>query len=314
MNFNISEKTAEILKDNDLDFEILKMPTAIVKGSYQLDGDLNMTLGDDAKLVMSPYFNLVNGKSNEILHTVKGGYRVSQNDEVVEKVLRGIEPFGDKLSVNKAGSLNGGRRVYIQLAIEGDAHINGDTIKRYVTIIDSNDGSTGLSVGVGNMTMSCTNQFFQFYKGGQRFKHTASIDEQIKKLPSMIELSLGDSMKQIELFKRFESSKCSRDLAHGLVRELLGVDRKMSQAELGEASTRKINSMHELYAQIETEMNSKGANLWGLFSGATRWTTHHKSCPSKENGRIDSLMNGTNYRTNQQALAYVDSLEGSLTL
>ena len=48
MNFNISEKTAAILKDNDLDFEILKMPTAIVKGSYQLDGDLNMTLGDDA--------------------------------------------------------------------------------------------------------------------------------------------------------------------------------------------------------------------------------------------------------------------------
>ena len=81
----------------------------------------------------------------------------------------------------------------MQLQIEGDSKVGDDIIKRYVTVIDSNDGSTGLSVGIGDFTMSCQNQFFRFYKeGNAKFRHTATLNEKIKSIPTLIETALND--------------------------------------------------------------------------------------------------------------------------
>jgi hypothetical protein len=304
-NFNISDKTNEILTQHGLDFEILKQSTGRIEGGFNIDANGIITLNEGSELKVSPYLNLVNGRTHEVLNSVKQGYEVSQNAEIVEKVVRGMEPFGDKLTVQKAGSLHGGRKVFLQLAIDGMAKVGGDSLKRFVTVIDSNDGSTSLSVGIGNLTMSCSNQFFKFYKAGSKFRHTASLKAQIAQLPTMIEEALAQDLRMIELFNNFQSSKCSRELSHTLVNELLGVSNRSSQKELSELSTRKSNAMDALYRNIETEMNGKGENLWGLFSGVTRWTTHEKSHPTRENGHLESLMIGTNRGTTDKALETV---------
>lgn len=126
----INERVNEILVNNNLDFRIEKEMLLSATGRP------------------TPYYGLFNSKSGECINSVKEGYTVSQNDEVIELVLRGMEGFGE-LSVQKAGSLNGGRKVFVQLAIEGLQKVGDERIKRYVTIIDSNDGSTGLGVSIG---------------------------------------------------------------------------------------------------------------------------------------------------------------------
>ena len=284
---SIQDRANEILIANGLDFNILKLPMVAVLPDRNVDTD---------------YFGLFNEKEQKIIHTVKGGYTVSQNKDIVEMVLRGMEGFGE-LSVHKAGSLNEGRKVFIQLAIEGHSKVGNDIIKKYVTIIDSNDGSTSLSVGIGNLTMSCSNQFWKFYKRGEmKAKHTATIADKIKELPNLIEIALEENLKMIEIFNKFQSTAVSRELAHKMVKELLGFDRLMVESEEKEVSTRSLNIMTGLYSAIDTEMNSKTNSLWGLFSGITRWTTHDNSAPKRENGRIESGMLGNNYRYNQKAL------------
>ena len=57
-------------------------------------------------------------------------------------------------------------------------------------------------------------------------------------------------------------------------------------------------------------MNDKGENLWGLHSGVTRWTTHDKSAPRRENGRVESLIVGTNYKVNQSSLEFAKMIMG----
>lgn len=250
------------------------------------------------------YYGLFNDKSGECINTVKEGYTVSQNDEIVELVLRGIEGFGE-LSVSKAGSINGGRKVFLQLAIEGYSLVGSENIKRYVTVIDSNDGSTGLSVGVGEVVMSCQNQFFKFYKKGQsKFRHTASLIERIKEIPRLIELSLSESLKLTETYKAFQSNEVSRSLANEMVKHILGFDKNMSIRTESKISSRSLKSMESLYNHIDKEMNQKGNNLFGLFSGVTSWTTHEKSAPKRENGREESLMLGANYKTNEEAFKF----------
>lgn len=293
----LQERVNEILKANQLDFNIVKLPmVGLLPNGTGIDSE-----GEIVQLnqeVETPYFGLYNDKSQKVINTVKAGYTVSQNSEIVEMVLRGSEPFGD-LSVKKAGSLNGGRKVFIQLGVDGFANVGNDRIKRNITVIDSNDGSTGLSVGIGDLTMSCSNQFYHFYKSGQmKARHTASIESKIKELPKLIELALSESMRQIAIYNQFISTACSRSLANELVNELLGFDRTSSDTILNEVATRSMNVMESLYANIETEMNSKGNNLWGLHSGVTRWTTHDRSAPKRDNGRIESSMLGTGAKMN----------------
>lgn len=282
----VKNKVNEILVAHNLDFRIEKERLLSATGKE------------------TPFFGLFNDKTGECINSVKEGYTVSQNDEIVELVLNGIQGFGE-LSVSKAGALNGGRKVFLQLGIDGMSKVGDERIKRYVTIIDSNDGSTGLSVGIGELVMSCSNQFFKFYKSGQsKLRHTASLTQRIKEIPYLIEMALLESLKLTETYKHFQSTPLTKGLADEMVRHILGFDKTMSIKTESELSTRSLNAMETLYGHIKKETNQKGDNLFGLFSGVTSWTTHEKSAPRRENGREESMMTGTNYRTNEQGLQF----------
>lgn len=282
----------EILVNNGLDFSIEKAPL--------------FALNSQGVQVPSPYFGLINSKTNEVINTVKEGYTVSQNADVVELVLRGSESFGE-LSVQKGGSLFGGRKVFIQLAIEGDGIVGNDRIKRYVTVLDSNDGSTSLSIGIGDLTMSCSNQFAKFYKLGEaKFRHSASLVEKLKTIPQLIELALGESLKQIQLYNQLANHSVSKDLTDQIVKYVLGFDRQFTAMDvLAEKSSRSINTMDKLYNHIEREIADKGRNLWGLHSGITSYTTHEISVPKRDNARIESVLVGGGYKMNQDSLEFV---------
>ena len=286
------DKVNEILTKTGLDFTIHKE---------------QMTTEFGGKVIPTPYFALINGKSGEVINSVKSGYTISQNDEIVSMVVDGMANFGSKLSIQNGGSLNGGKRVFLQMAIEGNAKVGSDILKRFVTIVDSNDGSSGLSVGVGDLTMSCSNQFFMFSKLGQsRFRHTATIEHRIKEIPQLIQNALAESLKLVELYNAFQSTPCSRELAHKMVNHLLGFDKtSLSIKEFADLSSKSENAMNSLYDNIEHQMNDKGLNLWGLHSGVTRWTTHSKRAPKRENGRIESSMMSTNYKANHQSLQFM---------
>ena len=291
MNNSVSNPSVQdILTSTGLDFRILKERMSCVVGG---------------NIVPTPYFALINDATGGVINSVKSGYTISQNEDIVKMVVEGMKDFGN-LSVKKGGSLGGGKKVFLQLAIEGDAKVGNDTIKRYVTIIDSNDGSSSLSVGVGDLTMSCANQFFAFSKlGTSRFRHTATLEQKMKEIPSLIRVALAESMKMMELYSAFQSTACSRNLAHSMVNSLLGFDKStMTKQEYADLSGKGRNAMESLYDNIHHQMNDKGDNLWGLHSGVTRWTTHHKTAPTRENGRIESILLGTNYKVNQKSLEF----------
>lgn len=278
-----NSKVQEILVENGLDFHIEKAPLVAI------DADGNQ--------LITPYFGLINTSTKEVINTCKEGYTVSQNSDVVEMVLKGMEKFGNELKVSKAGSINGGRRVFMQLEINGTSKVGNDLVKQYVTIIDSNDGSTGLSVGIGDLVAHCTNQFFKFYaKGNAKFRHTATLNQKIASIPYLIETALDESMNQIKIYNRFISTELTKNLADKMVKEVLGYDRVFTSVdELAKLTQRSNSMMDTLYSNIETEINECGNNLWGLFNGLTRYTTHEMSAPKRDNGKIESLISGTAY-------------------
>jgi hypothetical protein len=295
----IQTQVQKILVENGLDFEIQKVPL--------------FAFGKDFSTIETSYFGLLNTKSGEVINSVKEGYTISQNSEVVEMVLRGIAPFSDKLDVSFGGALNGGRKVFLQLKIEGKKKVGNDTLTQYVTIIDSNDGSTSLSIGIGDICMRCQNQFFKFYKAGNaKFRHTATIEQRIKEIPMLIEIALNESLRQIELYNKFVSTPVTRSLANQMIKSLIGYDREFTAMdELSKKSTKAINILDAISTDIETEFNQVGLNAWALLGGITRYTTHTQSVPKRENSRNESLMSGGGYKLNQKALEFVTELVGA---
>ncbi len=272
-------KTKQILKDNGLDFTIEK----------------EQLIGKDSGRI-TPYYGLYNGKTNECINTCKVGYTVSQNEDILNMVLKGISKFGNQLSVSKAGSINGGRRVFLQLAIDAKSKVGDDIITRYVTILDSNDGSTSLSVGIGDEVAHCTNQFFKFYKAGEaKFRHTATIEQKIETIPHLIELALGKSLEQIKIYNKFQSTPLTKALAEKVIDEVLSFENVLNL-------TARQQIIHDnLMTAIKIEKEYCGDTVWGLFNGITRFTTHMQSVPKRNNGREESLINGTAYNKAMKA-------------
>lgn len=272
----MDNQVKEILKAHGLDFRIDKRAL--------------FGINDEGSQLITPYFGLFNTKSGECINTCKAGYHVSQNEDIVDMVLQGTSKFGSKLNVTKAGSINGGRRVYLQLEISGKGKVGDDTVTQYVTIIDSNDGSTSLSVGIGDINMHCENQFFKFYKAGEaKFRHTATLEQKIASIPDLIEIALGKSMEQIKVYNKFVSTPLTKALAAKVIKEVL-------QFEAVDMTGRQQIIHDNLLNAIKIEKEYCGDNLWGLFNGVTRFTTHHQSAPKRTNGREESLINGTAYR------------------
>jgi len=297
----LKAKVQEILKAHGLDFVIAKHQSKSVDAEgVIIEGQIN------------PYFNLMNLKTLEVINTCKEGYTISQNEEIVELVLRGMEGFGDLLRVTKAGTLNGGRKVFIQLEVSEHSTVGEDTVVRYITIIDSNDGSTGLSVGIGDVTMSCSNQFVRFYKKGDaKFRHTATIEQKLKTIPTLIAKALGESQAQIDVYNQMEQTPITEYNIHELVKHVLGYDRIITSVEvMATKKTLSLNIMDEVYDHIYKEMSGKGRNWWGLHSGITSYTTHAKKHPKRENGEIESLMIGGAYIMNQKSLEFVKTKLG----
>lgn len=268
----------KILVENGLDFTIEKLPL------FAIDSEGNN--------LITPYFGLLNSKTKEVINTCKLGYHVSQNEDILNMVLKGISEFGNQLTVSKAGSINGGRRVFLQLAIEGESKIGDDIITRYVTIIDSNDGSTSLSVGISDVVAHCTNQFFKFYKAGEaKFRHTATLEQKIASIPSLIELALDKSMEQVKIYQKFQSTPLTKTLAEKVIKEVLSFDTLLPMTARQQIiHDNLINSIN-----IEKEYCG-GENIWSLFNGVTRFTTHHQSVPKRLNGKEESLISGTAYK------------------
>lgn len=69
-----------------------------------------------------------------------------------------------------------------------------------------------------------------------------------------------------------------------------------------------MNQVNDMLMSVRNEMQTKGQNLWGLFSGFTHYTTHKGSAPNRENGKLESKLFGTNQKIDSMAFKAISEL------
>ena len=220
---------------------------------------------------------IVREDTQKVLGIHKSSYEVFQNQQMVETLMQLSETAN--LPIHKAGTLNGGTKVYIQLKTE-DLNFaygtnKGDTIKGYLTAVNSFDGSTSLAFGHSTKTISCQNTFFSAYRGlATKIKHTKSMVIKVDDLLQMAEQIRAEEQRNFATIKKLSEVQMSEKWVDEVLKGLFNVSLADVKADADTISTRNKNNIAKFRDALSQEVAYKGQTLWGLFSGVTKYTTH----------------------------------------
>lgn len=280
----IYDKTFELLTDTKTNWGVTKKPLTCADG-YPTES-----------------FGIYRNDNNKWLGTVGKTYEIMQNATLAENIIEASMDISEKF---RGGELYDGKKVYYQAQLE-DAQIANDTIKRYVTGLNSHDGSSSIGFGFTNTVVICDNTFYMAMKEVNRFRHSASAQQRVELAREEIKRTLKAESGLMDNYKRMADAKISIAVTKRVIADLFGFEEGDFEKETKDFSTKKINDISKFKEILDSELNSHGQTLWGLFNAVT-WKTNHQDV--KENKSLENVMVGSGYKKNLNAYnIIVDSL------
>jgi len=254
----MNERTVEILNTTGLNWKV-KQEGLVTASGVPVDG----------------HTALVREDNNAILSVMSDGYYPYQNHELIELLDKVSNQTG--LEVVKGGEFKNGRRVYVQLK-SADLRLGNDKIEGYLTGINSFDGSTSLAFGPSNITISCMNTFFAAFKQMEtKIRHTKNMVIKVDEFCRSLENILDDEQQMFRNIEKLSENRFTNKIKDEVIRSLFNIKHDVDLKDDEQTSTQLKNKLSRFYIDLNGELQGKGDNLWGLFSGVTKYTTHSLS-------------------------------------
>ena len=218
---------------------------------------------------------IVREDNNMIVGLHSDGYQPYQNYELMDLLHQVSGRTG--LEVHKGGDFKNGGRIYVQLK-GNNLRLGNDIIEGYLTGVNSFDGSTSLAFGHSNTTISCMNTFFRVMKGLQnKVRHTKSMSLKVEDICKRLDVVLEEEKQTFKYITELSETRFDDLLKEKVTRKLFGIKPEVDLNDEKSISTRTRNNLSRFYIDLNGELSQKGDNMWGLFSGVTKYTTHSYS-------------------------------------
>jgi phage/plasmid-like protein (TIGR03299 family) len=143
-----------------------------------------------------------------VLGIVGERYRIVQNHEAFAFV---DQLLGSAIHFETAGSLHGGRRVWVLATLPEHVEVGGDPVRPYVLLMNSHDGSTAVIAATTPIRVVCQNTLnWGLRNARQKFsiRHTEAVTQRVHEARRVLELSID----YYEQFKRYGDELASRAL------------------------------------------------------------------------------------------------------
>lgn len=207
-----------------------------------------------------------------------------QNYELIELLDKVSTRSG--LEICKGGSFKDGARVFIQLKSD-NLTLGTDRVEGYLTGINSFDGSTSLAFGPCNITISCQNKFFAAFRElDTKVRHTKNMTIRIDEICKRLDKALEEEKYIFDNIVRFSETRFDNVIKDRVTRSLFNLKREVDLNDDEQVSTVTRNKLSRFYIDLNGELQDKGDNLWGLFSGVTKYTTHSLSKDDKSDEKM----------------------------
>lgn len=226
----------------------------------------------ESGITLDGYSALVREDTNVPLSVRSESYYPYQNYDLVELLDRVSGLTG--LSIHKGGFFGEGQKVFIQLK-SNNLRIGNDRVEGYLTGINSFDGTTSLAFGPSNITISCQNKFFAAFREMQsKVRHTKNMVVKIDEICKRLEGVLDEEKIVFDNILKLSETRFDDIIKDKVTRELFGINKDVDLKDMEAISGVTRNKLSRFYVDLNGELQGKGDNLWGLFSGITKYTTH----------------------------------------
>jgi hypothetical protein len=215
---------------------------------------------------------IIRNDTNNYLSICGNDYYPYQNSELIDLLDKVSNRIG--LPIVRSGFFGNGEKVFLQLKGD-DLKLGNDKVEGYLTGINSYDGSTSLSFGVSNITISCQNTFFGSYRElDTKVRHTKNMMIRVDDILRRIEGVQHEEKVMFQNIVKLSENGFNQQTKERVIRDLFNIKKEISLNDIENIPTITRNKMSQFYVDLNGEISQKGDNLWGLFSGVTKYTTH----------------------------------------
>ena len=221
--------------------------------------------------------SIIREDTNKYLSICSSDYYPYQNEELMNLLEKVSGLTG--LDVHTSGFFGDGQKVFIQLK-SGNQTIDNvggkkDIIEGFVTGINSFDGSTSLSFGPSNITISCMNTFYSSYKQLEnKIRHTKNMGVRVDEICRSVSGVVEEEKEIFSNIKKLSETRFDDVIKDRVVRSLFRIDKDVNLKDMDSINGITRNRLSRFYIDLNGELQEKGDNLWGLFSGVTKYSTH----------------------------------------
>lgn len=256
---------------------------------------------------------VVRDDTGDVLGVVGTGFQPVQND----RAFQAFQPWIDRgvLSLETAGSLQGGRRVWILARVNVDAmEIGaGDSVVPYALLAHGHDGTLAIRVKATSVRVVCRNTLHAAGINGAvhaSIRHTASAALKMDDAVATLDNVRQAADAQTAAWKRLASMELpTNDRARAdRVIDYLAAVWRTEAAELAEAKrATDVWDLFEGKGQGSKLATSEGT-IWGLYNALAEYTTHHARSRGGEQGRAASTVWGTKAATLRRGIAIAEAM------
>ncbi len=291
--------TQQALELGGLDFQVIKLPNLHYLPSF--DGGVGET-----RISENSFFTLRTDTNGILGDRLGRDYTVLQNIEalnVVDEILQ-----AGAGTIETAGALDEGRKVFICLKVNADIVVNGnDTVKQYVLFTNSHDGSLAITAMFTNIRVVCNNTLTAALSEARKadkikIRHTANASDRLKEAAKILGLIKTNTEQNAEQYGKMQMHVISKaeilDYFGNVffsAEEIKGLKAGAKAKEL--LSTQKINTLEKVAAFAATgigqslAMKGNDHTMWSAYNAVTGYITRKSF--SSYNDRANNLLFGS---------------------
>ena len=244
---------------------------------------------------------LFRSDNNAHIGTHTSRYNTCQNAELAKLLVYACSPIADlNLEGSRGGEFFGGRKIFFQIPLP-NTEIGTTKVNRYLTALNSFDGSTAVALGSCQTVVVCQNTFWKAYRSSDISKvgHYATMKSKLESLTEQIHFAMEKDEEQVAIFNKMYEIEINDSDIKFLTHKIFNV---MDEHNIG---TRKENRMAKFQNDLQLEFAEQGKNAWGLFNGVTRYTNHSIKENQSFNGKMANVICGTGAKINSLAFEHL---------
>jgi phage/plasmid-like protein (TIGR03299 family) len=193
--------------------------------------------------------------------------------------------LGSSLHFETAGSLGGGRRVWVLATRPEHVEVGGDPVRPYVLLMSSHDGSTAVIAATTPVRVVCQNTLnWGLQRAGQKFsiRHTEQIGRRVHETRRVLDVSTDYYEQFRATGNRLACESCTERQLQRVLNELYPSgteDRMTDRARRGRAQTKR--RIVELFLHGDTQGNAPGSK-WAAVNAIVEYGDWHR--PIRQGG------------------------------